>query len=102
MNNLLKRIAYTYFLRNFSAASLELFFSIPLVLFGIIYGFVHLVDGHGRGYSTAPGIVMAAALPLIIGTQLFLSWLNYDVYSQPSQPIHTFLDTEIQSHDSTK
>lgn len=96
--NFLRRIFYTYFIRNFSAASLELFFSIPLVLFGVIYGLVHWVEGIKTGHSTASGVVMAAALPLIIGTQLFLSWLNYDVSAQPLQPIHIFLDENTKNH----
>lgn len=90
--NFLRRILYTYFVRNFSAATLELLFSIPMVLFGMVYGFIHWINGLGSGHSAAPGIVMAAALPLIIGVQLFLSWLNYDVSAQPSQPIHVLLD----------
>jgi hypothetical protein len=30
---------------------------------------------------------MLAALPIILGTQLCLSWLNFDVASEPRQPI---------------
>lgn len=32
-----------------------------------------------------------AALPLIVGSQLLLSWLNFDVAAEPRQPIHPLL-----------
>lgn len=98
VKNFFRRLLYTYFVRNFSAASLEFLFSIPLILFGVCYGLIHWIEGLKSGHATASGIVMAAALPLIIGTQLFLSWLNYDVSTQPSQPIHIFLAETTKNH----
>lgn len=94
MRNFCRRVLYTYFVRNFSAASLELLFSIPLLLIGLVYGTTHWIEGIRSGSPTAPGVVMAAALPLIIGTQFLLSWLNYDVSVQPSQPIHVSLENK--------
>jgi dolichol-phosphate mannosyltransferase len=35
--------------------------------------------------------VMLAALPILIGLQLLLSWLNFDVAAEPRQPIHPLL-----------
>jgi len=92
MRNFFRRLLYTYFVRNFSAASLELLLSIPLILIGLVYGTAHWFTGMETGIQSAPGVVMAAALPLIIGTQLLLSWLNYDVAVQPTQPIHVSLE----------
>lgn len=91
MRNFGRRVLYTYFIRNFSVASLELLLSLPLILFSVFYGVWHWLQGHLSGLPTAPGVVMAAALPLIIGVQLFLSWLNYDVANQPAQPIHSLI-----------
>ena len=88
LRNFYRRIIYTYFIRNFSVASLELLFSLPLIFFSLVYGVFHWVRSLHDMSPAAPGIVMAAALPLIIGTQLLLSWLNYDVSNQPTQPIH--------------
>ena len=92
MRNFFRRMLYTYFVRNFSAASLELLLSVPLILIGLVYGMAHWFAGMETGVQSAPGVVMAAALPLIIGTQLLLSWLNYDVAVQPTQPIHVSLE----------
>jgi glycosyltransferase involved in cell wall biosynthesis len=97
MRNFWRRLIYTYFVRNFSVASLELLLSIPLMLIGIVYGVTHWVEGIKSGTPTAPGVVMAAALPLIIGSQLLLSWLNYDVSAQPTQPLHPLLERRAGS-----
>jgi hypothetical protein len=34
---------------------------------------------------------MLAALPVILGLQLVLSWLNFDVSAEPRQAIHPML-----------
>ena len=91
LRNFFKRLIYTYYVRNFSLASLELMISIPLIMFGLSYGMVHWVHASNTAVPAASGVVMAAALPLILGTQLLLSWLNYDVSNQPTQPIHPLI-----------
>lgn len=91
IRNFARRVIYTYFVRNFSLASLELLISIPLILFGVIYGTAHWFMGVHADVPSASGVVMAAALPLIIGSLLLLSWLNYDVSNQPTQVMHSLL-----------
>lgn len=88
LRNFCRRLVYTYFIRNFSLASLELLLSLPMILFGLCYGVLHWIHSMTSMVPAASGVVMTAALPLIIGTQLLLSWLNYDVSNQPTQPIH--------------
>ena len=39
------------------------------------------------------GVVMAAALPVIVGVQLLLQALNFDVLNVPSRPLHPYLRT---------
>ncbi|KQZ79455.1 glycosyl transferase family 2 [Rhodanobacter sp. Root561] len=91
LRNFLRRVVYTYFVRSFSLATIELLLSLPLILFGLCYGLAHWAHAMHSGVPAASGVVMAAALPLIIGTQLLLSWLNYDVSNQPTQPVHPML-----------
>jgi hypothetical protein len=43
------------------------------------------------GQAASAGVVMAAALPIIIGIQLMLQALNFDVQNVPSRPIHPYL-----------
>jgi dolichol-phosphate mannosyltransferase len=41
-----------------------------------------------RNIATPAGTVMLAVVPLIIGVQLILSFLAYDIESVPRRPIH--------------
>lgn len=89
-----KRIFYSYFLRAFSVASLELLLGIALWLFGIVFGGWHWWRSLVEGVPASAGTVMLAALPLILGSQFLLSWLGFDVASEPRQPIHGLLDRD--------
>jgi len=37
---------------------------------------------------------MIAGLPIIMGMQMLLSWLNFDEASEPLQPVHRLLGVE--------
>ena len=85
--NMFKRIIYNYYLRNFSLASLQLLIGLPLMLFGIIYGTHHWILSAETRVPATAGTVMVASLPIIVGLQLLLSFLNYDINSVPRHPI---------------
>ncbi len=91
LRNFYRRLLYSYFLRAFSAASLELLIGLPLFMFGLLFGGWHWVASMVTHVPATAGTVMLAALPLILGTQLLLSWLNFDVAAEPRQPIHVML-----------
>jgi len=89
LRNAVRRFVGQYFVRDFTVASLESILGIALVAFGGLYGLVWIATPHE---GTAPaGVVMAAALPIIVGVQLLLQAINYDVLSSPTEPIHTRL-----------
>jgi len=88
MRNFIKRIFYRYFLRDFSAASIELLIGLALLAFGTIFG---LANWRSDSVASA-GTVMLAAMPIIIGTQLLLAFLNYDIQSVPSTALHPRLE----------
>ncbi len=81
-----KRLFYTYFLRDFNMASFELIFGLLSLSFGTIYGLNKWI-GAPEGVSATSGQVMIAALPIIVGTQLLLSFLNFDTQNSPVQPL---------------
>lgn len=91
LHNALRRIGYSYFLRGFSVASLELMLGGGLVLAGLGFGLWHWITSYNSGSPATPGTVMLAALPILLGMQMLLSWLNFDVASEPRQPIHGLL-----------
>jgi glycosyltransferase involved in cell wall biosynthesis len=90
LRNFLQRVLGQYFVRDFSVASLELVFGVFLILFGVGYA-GHYVTARVPGQVASAGVVMAAALPVILGFQLLLQAVNFDVLNVPSRPIHPYL-----------
>lgn len=86
--NLVKRIVYNYFLRNFSVASLQLVAGILFLGFGVVFGGIKWWGSVATGVAVSAGTVMAAALPTLVGFQLLLSFLAFDMAMQPRIPLH--------------
>jgi len=91
MKNFFQRVLGQYFVRDFHAASLELVFGIFFILFGLGYAARYVSVPHTQAASA--GVVMAAALPVILGAQLLMQALNFDVLNVPTRPIHPYLRT---------
>jgi len=91
LRNLAKRIGYNYFLRGFSAASLHLAGGLALLAFGIGFGIRAWIASAAMGEPATAGTVMMSALPILMGFQLFLSFLSHDVANAPRTPIHRYL-----------
>jgi len=89
--NLGKRIVYNYFLRDMTAASLELVFGMAFLLFGLIFGSIHWVIGWATHTATPLGTIMLAALPTMLGLQMLLAFVTFDVANVPRRPIHVDL-----------
>lgn len=87
LRNLFKRIFYSYFLRNFNIASLQFVVGNLLLLFGCIFGAVAWANSVSSGIPASAGTVMLAGLPIILGFQLLLSFLNYDIQNEPQRPL---------------
>ena len=82
-----KRIIYSYFLRDFSVASIELVLGTLMFAFGVVFGLDAWWASIRTGVPASTGTVMLAALPVILGTQLLLSFLAFDIAAAPSRPI---------------
>jgi len=85
LRNFGKRLFYNYFLRDMSAASLQLLLGMTLVLGGGVYGAVEWLSQAGA--PATAGTVMLAALPIILGLQLLLAFLMWDMQSVPRQAL---------------
>jgi glycosyltransferase involved in cell wall biosynthesis len=91
VRNTYKRIIYNYFLRGFSSASLSLATGLVFCLFGLLYGLVAWAESSATGVPATTGTVMLSVVPLLVGFQLLLSFLQYDVAMTPDRPIHANL-----------
>ena len=87
VGNFCRRVFYNYFLRGFSVASLELLAGVFFLLFGTAFGLWGWAESHATGQTATTGTVMLAALPIILGVQLLLSFLAFDIAAVPSNAI---------------
>lgn len=99
--NLLKRIADRYFINDFNAGSLELLLGTVLCAFGSLFGAYHWWLSARFGVLATTGTVMIATLPVILGFQLLLSFLNYDLTNQPDHPLQAELDINSEQKERT-
>lgn len=86
--NFFKRVFYNYYLRDLSLASIELPFGLLMLSFGIVFGAYHWWESARVGLPTSAGTVMLAAMPILMGMQLLLSFIGYDIVSVPKRPRH--------------
>ncbi len=87
IHELTKRLLYSYFMRDFSLASAQLVMGLFLMLFGTIFGMFAWSESIGSGATASTGTVMIATLPIILGFQLLLSFLGFDIGNEPRDPI---------------
>lgn len=102
--NFLKRIFYNYYLRDMSLASIELPLGIALLFTGSSFGLYQWIASAREGVATPAGTVMLSALPILMGVQLVLAFLAYDIASIPRRPRHNGLHARsgIQNQERNK
>lgn len=86
--NFFKRLAYNFFLRDFSTASLYFVMGTVLLIFGLIFGIGAWISSAQSGAPATAGTVMLSALPILIGIQMLLTFFGYDVASSRRPAIH--------------
>lgn len=86
--NFFKRVFYNYYLRDLSLASIELPVGVIMLLFGIGFGGYQWIAPAHPGVPTPAGTVMLAAMPMLMGLQLVLAFIGYDIASVPRRPLH--------------
>ncbi len=91
MKNFFKRIVYNYFVRDFQVASIEWVLGPLLLIFSLFFGTQQWAQSIHSGQTATAGTVMLAALPMIVGLQLTLSALHFDIQNQPKTPVHTLI-----------
>ncbi len=93
----LKRLLYNYFMRDFSFASLQLLFGLLLTGFGLGFGGLEWWLHASRDTAATTGTVMLAVLPIILGFQLLLSFLSYDIANEPKQCLQDLFQLNARS-----
>jgi dolichol-phosphate mannosyltransferase len=85
--NTCRRLLFSYFIRETNIASMQLIFGSLLVLFGVIFGAINWIDGENTGIPATAGTVVLAALPIILGSQALIAFINFDTRNLPTQPL---------------
>ncbi len=77
--NFVKRVLYNYYLRDFNLGSILLPTGILLSWFSLIFGVTSWLRAESTGISTPTGTIALAAVTLILGIQMLLTFLNLDM-----------------------
>lgn len=81
--NAVKRVAYNYYIRDWTKGSIELPAGIALMVWGVLFGIGAFSEAQGKAESVTAGQAVAMAIGIILGFQLLLSFLSQDVQSEP-------------------
>jgi glycosyltransferase involved in cell wall biosynthesis len=82
--NFWKRISYSYFLREFTLASLEFLLGSLLLLFGIFFGIFHYFNSLLHNTATPTGTLILVSLSVLSGLQFVLGFFSYDIQISPN------------------
>jgi hypothetical protein len=101
LRNFLKRILYNYFIRDFNYASLQLLLGTGLVIFGVMFGLKHWYQGLETESFASAGTVMVAGLTVMVGIQMLLGFLQYDISNQPTFAFQRKVKPRLLKRNST-
>jgi hypothetical protein len=91
LKRFLKRLFYNYLLRDFNIASIHGLTGIMLIIFGSLFGAFQWYTHAIANIPTPTGLIFVAVLPIIIGTQLLLTAISYDITQTPKKVLHKAL-----------
>lgn len=101
LRNFFKRIFYNYFLRDFHVASIEFVLGPLLLISGVAFGGYHWWLSIKSDEPATAGTVMISGLLIIVGMQLLLSALNFDLSNTPETTLHTLILSRRRKPDAT-
>ena len=79
----IKRILKGYFLYDFNIASIYLILGIPMFFFGLIFGIITWIVYYNLNQLTPTGTIMIITLNIILGFQLLLQAIQFDISNAP-------------------
>jgi hypothetical protein len=80
-----RRIILKYFLFDFNIGSLYLLTGIPIFLYGLIFGLLKYKEYVHLGIGAPTGTIIIPTLLIILGFQLLLSGLAFDINNYPQK-----------------
>lgn len=92
LNRTFKRYIYNYWVRDFNLGSIYSLFGVLLALFGSVYGAWKWMLSAATDVPATSGTVMLAGMSVMIGVQLLIAFIQFDVSNVPTRPISDALD----------
>jgi dolichol-phosphate mannosyltransferase len=96
LRNFLRRLLYTYYIRDLNIASLEFALSLLLIFGGGLWEVVQLWESVETGIAATVGEALIGLLPIIMGFQMLLAAVHYDTQNMPDRPLQA-LDRPLQT-----
>jgi glycosyltransferase involved in cell wall biosynthesis len=88
----IKRFFYSYFVRDFNIGTVEFTFGSFFLGFGTIFGGYHWIESGMSGKVATSGTVMLSGMSVILGIQLLLAAVIYDVTRVPKVPLQDIIE----------
>jgi dolichol-phosphate mannosyltransferase len=79
-----KRILKEYFLYDFNIGSIYILFGLPMFLFGIVFGAFKWIHFASINVLAPTGTIMIITITIILGFQLLLQAIQYDIFNAPN------------------
>ena len=86
IRNFAKRFFFNYLLRDFNIATIETFVGLVFFVAGVVFGAYRWIESVETDVPATAGTVMLSALPIVIGIQLLLAAIQYDIQNVPTDP----------------
>lgn len=83
-----KRYLYLYWLRDFNMASMYSLLSLLLLTYGVFFGSAEWIKSIVTGVPASSGTIMLSALPIILGVQFFLAFIQHDLSNVPDKVLY--------------
>lgn len=87
LRNFLRRLAYTYYIRDLNVASLELLLSALLLAGGGAWSLWQLWESVETGIAATAGESLIGVLPIIMGFQMLLAAIHFDTQNLPTRAL---------------
>lgn len=87
LSRLFRRYIYSYLVRDFNIGTIYSLAGIFFLLAGGLFGISHWLSSYTSSRTASSGTVMLAAMPVLVGIQLLIAFLQYDVSSVPTEPV---------------
>ncbi len=94
LSRLVRRYVYSYLVRDFNVGSVYSICGVLLLVAGISFGARHWMHSASSALPATSGTVMLAALPVLIGIQFLIAFLQYDMGRVPKEPLNLLLGNE--------